>query len=59
MENKIVFNGVKIIGWYDVYDSNDNLIASDVWINEDTGSGEPIVINWYKVFTVILFIIKY
>ena len=47
------------MGYYDVYDSNDNLIASEVWIDDGTSGSipRPIVINWYKIFMILTFII--
>lgn len=47
------------MGYYNIYDSNDNLIASDVWIDDglDGGSTRPIVINWRKLLMIILFFI--
>ena len=44
------------MGYYDVYDSNDNLIASEVWIDDGLNSGpaRPIVINYRKVLMVLL-----
>ena len=37
------------MGWYDVYDSNDSLIASDVWIDE--GLKTDIIIGIIKLET--------
>jgi hypothetical protein len=46
------------MGYYDVYDSDDNLIASDVWIDEDSGGGgRPIVVNWYKMILYAMLVI--
>ena len=45
------------MAYYDVYDSNDNLIASDVWIDDEPSGGEPISINVYRVFLFIVLII--
>ena len=44
------------MAYYDVYDANDNLIASDVWIDDEKG-GEPIPVNLYRIFLYILLII--
>ena len=45
------------MGYYDVYDGNDNLIASEVWIDDGVDCGRPIVINWYKLILTIFFLI--
>ena len=45
------------MGYYDVYDGNDNLIASEVWIDDGVDCGRPVVINWYKLILTIFFLI--
>lgn len=44
------------MGYYDVYDDNDNLIASEVWIDDGTNGANvrPVVINWRKLLIILL-----
>ncbi len=43
------------MAYYDIYDSNDNLIASEVWIDDGLGGGptRPVVVNIRKVLMFI------
>ena len=43
------------MAYYDIYDSNDNLIASEVWIDDGLGGGptRPVVVNIRKLLMVI------
>ena len=38
------------MAYYDLYDGNDSLVASNVWIDDGSNSApsRPIVINWYR-----------
>ena len=49
------------MGYYDIYDSNDNLIASEVWIDDgsgyDSGPTRPIVVNWRKALIILMAIV--
>ena len=51
----------KDMGYYDIYDSNDNLIASEVWIDDgsgyDSGPARPIVVNWRKALIILMAIV--
>ena len=51
----------KAMGYYDIYDSNDNLIASEVWIDDgsgyDSGPARPIVVNWRKILMILMTIV--
>lgn len=45
--------------YYDICDSDGNVIASNVFIDDGTygGPSRPIVINWYKKITIIAFVV--
>lgn len=49
------------MGYYDIYDSNDNLIASEVWIDDGSGydgsPSRPIVVNWRKALIILMAIV--
>lgn len=47
------------MAYYDIYDSNDNVIAEGVWIDDVHSGGipRPIVINWYKIFIIIALVV--
>ncbi len=45
--------------YYDIYDINDNLIASEVWIDTEGGPSRPIVINWYKILVGLILIVGF
>lgn len=46
------------MGYYDIYDSYDRCIASDVWIDDGSNSGtiRPTIINYYKVIMIVCLI---
>jgi hypothetical protein len=52
-------SGVKNMPYYDICDSDGNVIASNVFIDDGTygGPSRPIVINWYKIITIIAFVV--
>ena len=60
MASKKLVKG-KDMGYYDIYDSNDNLIASEVWIDDgsgyDSGPARPIVVNWRKALIILMAIV--
>ena len=60
MTSKKLVKG-KDMGYYDIYDSNDNLIASEVWIDDgsgyDSGPSRPIVVNWRKALIILMAIV--
>ena len=45
------------MAYYDLYDGNDSLVASNVWIDDGSNSApsRPIVINWYKLIMIVFF----
>ena len=49
------------MAYYDLYDGNDNLVASDVWIDDGSNSApsRPIVINWYKLIMIIFLVVGF
>lgn len=46
------------MGYYDIYDSYDRCIASDVWIDDGSNSGtiRPTIINYYKLIMIVCLI---
>ena len=49
------------MAYYDLYDGNDSLVASNVWIDDGSNSApsRPIVINWYKLIMIVFLVIGF